>query len=122
MTDVVELTRALVDIPSVTGAEDVIADFVAGHLRKLGLSVTEQPVEGRRRNVLAVLGGGPRVVFCTHQDTVPPFIASSEDGEYVHGRGAGDAKGCLAALMRAAAELKDEGAAGIGFLFVVGEE
>ena len=120
--DILELTRALVDIPSVTGSEAVIADFIAGHLRKLGLEVREQTVEGKRRNVLAILGPGPRVVFCTHMDTVPPFIGATEDDTFIRGRGAGDAKGSLAAMMRCAGELKDEGAAGVGFLFVVGEE
>ena len=120
--DVIELLKTLVDIPSVTGEEAVIADFIAGHLRKLGLEVREQPVEGRRKNVLALLGQDPQVVFCTHMDTVPPFIGSSEDETFIHGRGAGDAKGSLAAMIRCAGELKEEGAAGIGLLFVVGEE
>ena len=120
--DVIQLLKMLVDIPSVTGSEAVIADFIAGHLRKLGLEVREQVVEGRRRNVLALLGSSPRVVFCTHMDTVPPFIGASDDDAFIHGRGAGDAKGSLAAMIRCAQELKDEGAAGIGLLFVVGEE
>jgi acetylornithine deacetylase len=120
--DVIQLLKTLVDIPSVTGSEAVVADFIAGHLRKLGLEVREQAVEGRRRNVLALLGPSLRVVFCTHMDTVPPFIGVSEDDVFIHGRGAGDAKGSLAAMIRCAQELKDEGAAGIGWLFVVGEE
>ena len=120
--DVIQLLKTLVDIPSVTGSEALIADFIAGQLRKLGLAVREQTVEGKRRNVLGILGPGPRVVFCTHMDTVPPFIGATEDDAYIHGRGAGDAKGSLAAMMTCAGELKDEGAAGVGFLFVVGEE
>lgn len=120
--DVIQLLKTLVDIPSVTGTEAVIGDFIAGHLRRLGLEVREQAVEGERRNVLALLGARPRAVFCTHMDTVPPFIGASEDETFVHGRGAGDAKGSLAAMIRCAAELNEEGAAGIGLLFVVGEE
>ena len=122
--DVVRILKTLVDIPSVTGSEAVIADFIAGHLRKRGIEVRDQPVEGRRRNVLGLLGQGadPRVIFCTHMDTVPPFIGATEDETFIHGRGAGDAKGSLAAMMRCAEELKEEGTAGVGFLFVVGEE
>jgi acetylornithine deacetylase len=120
--DVIQLLKTLVDIPSITGSEALIADFIAGHLRKLGLEVREQVVEGKRRNVLAILGPSPRVVFCTHMDTVPPFIGATEDDACIHGRGAGDAKGSLAAMMTCAGELKDEGAGGVGFLFVVGEE
>jgi len=122
--DVVQLLKMLVDIPSVTGSERAIADFIAGHLRKEGLEVLDQPVEGTRRNVLALLGrgSGPRVVFCTHMDTVPPFVGAFEDEAFLHGRGAGDAKGSLAAMMTCAVGLKEEGLAGVGFLFVVGEE
>ncbi len=120
--DVSQLLKTLVDIPSVTGSEAVIADFIAGHLRQAGLNVRDQPVDGKRRNVLALLGPNPRVVFCTHMDTVPPFIGMSEDDTYIHGRGAADAKGSLAAMMRCGVELKEEGAAGVGLLFVVGEE
>jgi acetylornithine deacetylase len=120
--DVLELTKALVEIPSVTGAEAEVADFIAAHLNGIGLEAREQHVEGRRRNVFAFLGPNPRVIFCTHMDTVPPFIGYSEDETYIYGRGAGDAKGSLAAMMRCAGELKGEGAAGVGFLFVVGEE
>lgn len=122
--DVIELLKQLVDIPSVTGSERAIADFIAGYFRREGLEVLDQPVEGTRRNVLALLGrrAGPRVVFCTHLDTVPPFVGAAEDETFIHGRGAGDAKGSLAAMMACAGEFKEEGLAGAGFLFVVGEE
>jgi acetylornithine deacetylase len=120
--DVIELTRALVNIPSVTGAEAGVADFIARRLHELGFAVSEQTVEGRRRNILGLLAARPRVVFCTHMDTVPPFIASSEDATHVYGRGAGDAKGSLAAMILCARELKEEGGADVGLLFVVGEE
>jgi acetylornithine deacetylase len=120
--DVIELTRALVDIPSVTGGEAEVADFIAGHLRELGITVREQPVEGRRRNIIGFLADRPRVVFCTHLDTVPPHFPSSEDVTHVFGRGAGDAKGCLAAMIACARELKAEGGADVGLLFVVAEE
>jgi len=120
--DVLELTKALVEIPSVTGAEAEVANFIAAHLKGLGLEAGEQHVEGRRRNVFAFLGPRPRVIFCTHMDTVPPFIGASEDKTYIYGRGAGDAKGSLAAMICCARELKEAGGAEAGLLFVVGEE
>jgi acetylornithine deacetylase len=55
-------------------------------------------------------------------DTVPPFFPSSEDGEHIHGRGACDTKGAIAAMIAAAGELLAAGARGFGLLFVVGEE
>jgi acetylornithine deacetylase len=55
-------------------------------------------------------------------DTVPPFIASSEDSEFIYGRGACDAKGIIAAQIAAAEKLRAEGCAELGLLFTVDEE
>ena len=55
-------------------------------------------------------------------DTVPPHISSSEDEEYIYGRGACDAKGIIAAQVFAAAALCAEGLNDIGLLFTVDEE
>jgi acetylornithine deacetylase len=54
-------------------------------------------------------------------DTVPPFIASSEDATRVYGRGSCDAKGIIAAQVAAAERLRAEGIP-VGLLFLVGEE
>jgi acetylornithine deacetylase len=61
------------------------------------------------------------VVFSTHTDTVPPFIASSEDATNIYGRGSCDAKGIIAAQIAAAERLRQSGVF-VGLLFVVGEE
>jgi acetylornithine deacetylase len=55
-------------------------------------------------------------------DTVPPFIASSEDDEFIYGRGACDAKGIIAAQIAAAERLRGDGIDEIGLLFTVDEE
>jgi acetylornithine deacetylase len=62
------------------------------------------------------------VTLSTHYDTVPPFIPSSEDVDYVFGRGACDAKGILAAQVLAAERLRADGVDEVGLLFVVVEE
>lgn len=120
--DVIDLARQLVAIPSVTGEEGALADFLRERLRGLGFKVTEQAIEGRRRNILAASGPSPRVILCTHQDTVPPFIPLSEDEGYLYGRGACDAKGIMACLIGAAAGLPAEMRPACGLLFLVGEE
>jgi acetylornithine deacetylase len=81
------------------------------------------PVEGDRFNVYATLPEQPRptVVFSTHMDTVPPFIASSEDATRIYGRGSCDAKGIIAAQIAASERLRQQGIY-VGLLFVVGEE
>ena len=54
-------------------------------------------------------------------DTVPPYFPSSEDDEFLYGRGSCDAKGIIAAQIAAAERLYEQGTA-VGLLFVVGEE
>jgi acetylornithine deacetylase len=86
----------------------------------------EQHKESRstseRFNVYAsVPGQTPDVVFSTHMDTVPPFIPSSEDEEFIYGRGSCDAKGIIAAQIAAAEKLREQGIC-VALLFLVGEE
>ena len=120
--DVFALARALVDVPSVSGDEGEVAAFVATYLEARGWRVELQEAAPGRSNVVARDAATPRVVFASHLDTVPPFVASSEDADYLYGRGACDAKGIVAAQITAAARLKGEGLRGIGLLYVVDEE
>ena len=117
-----ELTRKLIDIPSVTDDEAALCDFLASYLKSLGYSVELQPVEDKRSNLLATTGAPPRIVFSTHLDTVPPHIPSSEDSAYIYGRGACDAKGIIAAQIFAAEKLRAAGIRELGLLFTVDEE
>ncbi len=119
--DVVALARTLIDIESTTGQEGPVARVLAGYLRGRGYSVLEQPVAGDRINVIAA-AGEPDVVFSTHFDCVPPFFPSRVDGGILHGRGACDAKGILAAMVGAAERLRADGETRVGLVFVAGEE
>jgi acetylornithine deacetylase len=128
--DPIQLTRRLVDIESITYNEGAVGAFLADFLAGRGFAVekmqVEQPSESRstseRFNVYACAPGQtPDVVLSTHMDTVPPFIPSSEDDEFIHGRGACDAKGIIAAQIAAAERLHESGVR-VGLLFVVGEE
>jgi acetylornithine deacetylase len=119
------LTRALVDIESITENESHVASFLHDHLAKLaaqtGGRVERMQVEGDRYNVLACWGN-PAVTLSTHMDTVPPFFPSSEDAESIWGRGSCDAKGIIASMTAAAEKLLGEGVKNFALLFVVGEE
>jgi acetylornithine deacetylase len=123
LMDVVSFTRQLVDIESVTGNEGPVGHFLEQELRRLGYDARRMVVEGERANVYATSPQepNPAVVFSTHMDTVPPFIASSEDSERIYGRGSCDAKGIIAAQVAAAEKLKADGIH-VGLLFLVGEE
>ncbi len=116
------LTQELIDIPSVTGTEKAVANFLASHLTSLGYSVLLQQVTDGRANVIATTSGHPRTFLSTHMDTVPPHIKASEDNNYIYGRGACDAKGIIAAQIAAAEQLRSEGIRDIGLLFTVDEE
>ena len=120
--DVFKLTRELIDIPSVTGDEFQVGTSLAELLGRYGYQVEVQELSRDRANVIATTGATARVVLSTHMDTVPPHVASSEDDEFIHGRGACDAKGIIAAQIAAAEQLRTEGVTEIGLLFTVDEE
>ncbi len=128
--DPIRLTRQLCEIESTTYREGAVGDFLADFLARRGWAVEKTPVEQPAENA----NGGPRwnvyagpqdqspdLVFSTHMDTVPPYIAFSEDEEFLYGRGVCDAKGILAAQVAAAESLRATGFR-IGLLFVSGEE
>ena len=117
-----ELTRTLMDIPSVSGEEGEVGRFLASHLEGLGYQVELQAVGPGRANVLARTGARARVVLSTHMDTVPPHIPSREDATHIHGRGACDAKGIIAAQLTAAELLRQGGVEELGLLFTADEE
>jgi acetylornithine deacetylase len=121
--DLFALTRRLINIESITPNEKAVGDFLRDELWRRGFEAQKMPVEGARANVLATWPGHtrPEIVFSTHMDTVPPFIASSEDDSRIYGRGACDAKGIIAAQIFAAEKLRAAGVF-VGLLFLVGEE
>ena len=122
MIDVLRLTRELIDVPSVSGEEFEIGTSLGELLMRHGYHVELQDISPERSNIIATTQAKPRVVLSTHMDTVPPFIGSSEDNEFIYGRGACDAKGIIAAQIAAAERLRAEGVNEIGLLFTVDEE
>lgn len=122
MLDAISLCRKLIDIPSTTDNELAIGDFLDDELSRLGFGTSTQAVAKNRFNLFASAGGRPRVVINSHIDTVPPWFASSEDEEFVYGRGACDTKGVIAAMIAAGERLLGENVKDFAFLFVVGEE
>ena len=72
--------------------------------------------------------GEPKIVFCSHLDTVPPYIAPTVipgptgNLEEVRGRGACDAKGQVFSMITACQKLAEEGCSNYGLLLLAGEE
>ena len=126
----VELLRQLVAIPSVSGEEAEIAVFVEETARRWGLDVTRD-AQGVRIEVQG-WDVGPTVALVSHLDVVPPGSGWTRDpfvpfieGSRLYGRGSGDAKASVAAMLYAAKDLVDSGGMDHGRLLVLlgfGEE
>ena len=130
--DPVDLTRRLIACPSVTPADRGAQTVLAEALEAIGFAVHRfadgGPPDGPIENLFAIRGqGGPHFAFAGHSDVVPPgegwtsdpFVAEVR-GELLHGRGAVDMKGALAAFAAAAAMVPDH--AGTLSLIITGDE
>jgi succinyl-diaminopimelate desuccinylase len=101
--DAAALTAALVDVPSVSGDEAVLADLVEAALRGCaGLDVTR---DGNVVLARTEQGRAQRVVLAGHLDTVPIAgnVPSRLDGDVLYGCGTTDMKAGVAVMLRAAA-------------------
>ena len=116
---VTSLLQELIRIPSVnpdnspgtdqTG-EAKMANYVQAYLEALDYDVTQVEVQPGRPNLIARAPGPenrPRILLGPHLDTVgvagmtiDPFAAELRDGK-IHGRGASDTKGPMAAMLQA---------------------
>ena len=114
--DVVDLTRSLCDIESVSGQEATLADAVERALR--ALSHLEVLRDGNAVVARTSLGRPERVVVAGHLDTVPvatldgrrnlpTWTTGAGDDLVVHGRGTVDMKGGVAVQLAVAADVTD---------------
>ncbi|HVW44471.1 MAG TPA: succinyl-diaminopimelate desuccinylase [Amycolatopsis sp.] len=105
--DPVDLTCALVDIPSVSGEEKVIADAVESALE--GLGTLEVVRNGNAVLARTNLGRPSRVVLAGHLDTVPvnENLPLRREGDVLHGLGTADMKGGDAVFLHLAATLRE---------------
>ncbi len=129
--NVVALAKALIDCQSITPAQGAVFDVLEAALMPLGFTVDRFVVgaapDGPVENLLAVRGDtGPHLAFAGHLDVVPPGTGWTSDpfagevrGGLLHGRGAVDMKGAVAAFVTACADLPS---AGTVSLIVTGDE
>jgi succinyl-diaminopimelate desuccinylase len=99
----VELLKKMVAIPSVTGDENAMADFIACELDNYS-EIRIEEVHGRK-NVIAKKGSG-KILLLGHMDTVPLgenwiHAQGQISGTRLYGRGSTDMKSGLAAMMAA---------------------
>lgn len=102
--DPVELTAALMDVPSVSGQEEELAGAVEGALREQAGHL-EIVRSGNAVLARTNLGRAQRVVLAGHLDTVPVNgnLPGERDGEILRGLGSVDMKGGDAVLLHVAA-------------------
>ena len=121
LDDPVVLTRALVDVESVSRTEKVIAGFVEDALRQ----ASHLSVDRFGNTVMARtdLGREQRVVLAGHLDTVPinGNFPSTVVDDLIYGCGAADMKSGVALALHLAATLPDPGY-DITYLFYEAEE
>ena len=144
-----ELFIEMLQIDSTSGRERELADFLAERLLTPKCRLERFDVESMAGQAADERGcpqnllfswGEPRIVFCSHLDTVPPYIAphlTPSEQQYIiqsrqnksenipsvfHGRGTCDAKGQIFAMYEACLELERRGCEGFGLLLLAGEE
>lgn len=132
LLDPLPLAQALIRCASVTPADDGAQDALAGMLGQLGFTLHRLRF-GDIENLFARLGTeGPHLCFAGHTDVVPvgtrnwrsdPFGGEVRDG-VLHGRGACDMKGAIAAFVAGAAQYLAQGQpkGSISFLITGDEE
>jgi len=72
MTRVTDLFIKLASIPSPSGKEQKIAEYISSYLQKLGYRVTKDKKGNLIITTQSLNKKGPTLLFCAHLDTVPP--------------------------------------------------
>ena len=121
-----ELFIKMLEIESTSGGEKVFSSFLAEQFAGEGCTLERYDVGDGTENLL-FSWGEPRIVFCSHLDTVPPYIAPTieelPDGDVkFKGRGTCDAKGQIFAMYSACKTLNEQGKRNFGLLLLAGEE
>ena len=115
-----DLFRQILSFDSTSGSERELGQWLAEHLEAPFVETFE--VGDGTLNVLLRWSGTPRVVYCSHMDTVPPYIPPTFTEDRVLGRGSCDAKGQFYAMYRACQRLAAAGEKDFALLIVSGEE
>jgi acetylornithine deacetylase/succinyl-diaminopimelate desuccinylase-like protein len=119
-----EMLLDVVNIPSLTGDEAAIGEYLARRYGELGMEIELQEVEPERLNVLARwkgTGGGPTLMLLGHMDTAPyvpsinPYrrrrpgqpLGGLVDGRWVYGPGASNMKCAFPAYYQVVKALRD---------------
>jgi len=123
-----ETLKELIAIPSVSGREKGVLEYIERRLLAVGIPLKKQEIEEDRYNLL--YDSGSEFLISVHVDTVPPdgfknaYKPLEKEGR-IYGRGASDVKGAIASLITAVEEYKRENPdreLPVSLAFVVDEE
>ena len=117
----IDFLNRILSVDSTSGKEGELADMLSVEFAAPGRKVELFDVGDGTKNLL-VSWGIPKVIFCTHLDTVPPYILPALDNDVYRGRGTCDAKGQIFAMWEACMELEAKGCTDFGLLLLAGEE
>ena len=115
-----DLFAQILSFDSTSGNERELGEWLADHLDAPYVETFE--VGDGTLNILLRWSEQPRVVFCSHMDTVPPYIPPTFRDDRVCGRGSCDAKGQFYAMYRACRQLAAAGEKDFALLILSGEE
>ena len=115
-----DLFRQILSYDSTSGGERELGKWLAEHLDAPYVQTFD--VGDGTLNVLLRWSNYPRVVYCSHMDTVPPYIPPTFLEDRVLGRGTCDAKGQFYAMYRACQRRAAAGHQDFALLIVSGEE
>jgi LysW-gamma-L-lysine carboxypeptidase len=100
--DDIALLRGMLDIPSLSGQERPLAEYLCAEMARRGLRAH---IDAAGNAVGEIGASGPLVVLLGHMDTAAGVVPVRQEGDLLYGRGSVDAKGPLAAFICAAARL-----------------
>lgn len=126
---VVKTAREMIRIPSISGDEKAMAEYVVAKMEELGYDEVKVDRAGSVVGLMKGTGGGKSTMLNCHLDVVdegphdkwkyPPFSGEIAEGA-VWGRGASDTKGTFAMQLYTPYILRREGLAPGGDIYVVG--
>ena len=133
---IVEVASSLISIPSVSGDEKNVMDFVVSWCEERGINYTVTAKDPARPNVIAWVGdpnSGPVIAMNGHLDTVPvsdvkswnagPFEpVISDDGKKLFGRGSSDMKSSVGVMMTMLEVFRDAELDGALMAHIVSDE
>ena len=113
--ELVEMVQDLINIPSLTGREAEVSEYLSGRFGDIGLKVTQQEVETGRDNVIGTWSGGEEdesLMFLGHMDHAPGIGVPEArwlDDEWIAGIGSSNMKSAFAAYYMATKMLMKAG-------------